>query len=174
MADNIALSSGEIVAAKDAANVKHQRMLLELVVAGVPTDLGPAARLPVADDAVAAALAAALDVSDRAARLLGHVAVDQDGDVASTLTDGRQVVAVPGTAVAIRATLPCKWVTVTALTSNTAQVNVGGATVLAAAGSSRGVPLAAGQSATIPVNNAAKVFVDARVAGQGVDILVGS
>jgi hypothetical protein len=96
------------------------------------------------------------------------------GDVASTLTDGRQTVATPGTAVALRASLACRWVIVTALRTNTTQVNVGGAGALATAGGSTGTPLLAGESVTIPVDNASKVFVDARTAGEGVSFTVGA
>lgn len=102
------------------------------------------------------------------------VAPSTAGDVAATLTPGRKTVAVPGTAEAIRASLTCKWVQVTALKTNTQQVNVGGAGVLAAAGTSNGDPLNAGESVTYPVDNANKVFVDARVAGEGVSFTVGS
>lgn len=104
----------------------------------------------------------------------GTITPTAAGDVAGTLTDGRKTVTTAGTAVAIRASLACKWVQVTALTSNTQQVNVGAGGVLAAAGTSTGTPLAAGQSTTIPVDNASKVFVDARVAGEGVSFTVGS
>lgn len=96
------------------------------------------------------------------------------GDVASTLTDGRKTVTTPTTAVALRASLACRWVCVTALKTNTSQVNVGGASVLATLGSETGQPLGAGDSVTIPVNDAAKVFVDARVAGEGVTFTVGA
>lgn len=96
------------------------------------------------------------------------------GDVAATLTDGRKTVTTPGTAVAVRATLACKWVQVVALKTNTQQVNVGGSGALATAGASTGTPLDPGQSTTIPVNDAAKIFVDARVAGEGVSFTVGS
>jgi hypothetical protein len=96
------------------------------------------------------------------------------GDVAGTLTPGRQTVTTPGTAVAIRASLACKWVQVTALKTNTQQVNVGGTGVLATIGASTGDPLDAGESVSYPVDNANKVFVDARVAGEGVSFTVGS
>jgi hypothetical protein len=96
------------------------------------------------------------------------------GDVATALADGRKAVTTPGTAVALRTTLVCKWVCVTALKTNTSQVNVGGSTVLAALGTETGQPLGAGESLTIPVNDVAKVFVDARVATEGVTFTVGS
>lgn len=101
-------------------------------------------------------------------------APNRAGDVAGTLTDGRKTVTTPGTAAALRASLACKWVCVTALPTNTQQVNVGGAGTLAASGSSTGSPLAAGQSITLPVDDVAKVFVDVRVAGEGVSFTVGS
>lgn len=95
-------------------------------------------------------------------------------DVATTLTDGRKTVTTPGTAVAIRATLACKWVTGNALFSNTQQVNIGGSGVLAAAGSSTGRGLQPGDSFSYPVADAAELFIDARVAGEGVSFTVGS
>jgi hypothetical protein len=104
----------------------------------------------------------------------GTVSTTDAGDVAATLTDGRKTVTTPGTAVAVRAALACKWVCVTALKTNTDQVNVGGSGVLATSGASTGSPLAAGESVTMPVDNANKVFVDARVAGEGVSFTVGS
>jgi hypothetical protein len=149
-----------------------------------------AGRLQVADGGVALNV----DPSDRAGRLLGHVTVDalpevevkndagtplattpsKAGDVVGALTDGRKTVTTPGTAVALRGSLACKWVCVTALTSNSGQVNVGGSGVLAVLGTSTGSPLAAGQSITIPIDDAAKVFGDARVAGEGVSFTVGA
>jgi hypothetical protein len=102
------------------------------------------------------------------------VAPSKPGDQASALTDGRQTVTTPGTAVALRGSLACKWVCVTALKTNTSQVNVGGAGVLATSGGSTGQPLAAGESFTVPVTNANLVYVDARVAGEGVSFTVGA
>jgi hypothetical protein len=95
-------------------------------------------------------------------------------DVVGTLVDGRKTVTTPGTAVALAASSACKWVTVTALLSNTGQVNVGGSAVLATLAGSSGTPLTAGSSVTLPVNDPSKVFVDARVAGEGVSFTVGA
>lgn len=114
---------------------------------------------------------AAVDVS--AANPLPVVSA-ASADVAGTLADGRKTVTTPGTAVALAASSACKWVTVTALLSNTGQVNVGGAAVLATVAGSSGTPLSAGSSVTLPVNDPSKVFVDARVAGEGVSFTVGS
>lgn len=90
--------------------------------------------------------------------------------------DGRQVVASAGTRVALTSTsTPCSWVMVIALTSNTMQVNVGDNGVVAATGATeRGVPLSAGDSVVLPVNDASKVFIDSRVNGEGVTYLYGS
>lgn len=95
-------------------------------------------------------------------------------DVATTLTDGRKTVTTPGTAVALRATLACKWVTGNALFSNTQQVNIGGSGVLAATGTSTSRALQPGDPFSYPVSDAALLFIDARVAGEGVSFLVGS
>lgn len=95
-------------------------------------------------------------------------------DVAAALTDARKIVPTPGTVVALAASTPCKWVTVSALLSNTDQVNVGGSGALATSGGSTGTPLSAGSSVTIPVDNVSKVFVDARVAGEGVSYTIGA
>lgn len=96
------------------------------------------------------------------------------GDVTSTLTDGRKTVSTAGSAVAISASLACRWVCVTALKSNTDVVNVGGSGVLAAAGSATGTPLSAGESVTIPISDASLVYVDSRVDGEGVSFMVGA
>ncbi len=115
---------------------------------------------------------AAVDVS--AAHPL-PVSMAASADIAATLVDGRKTVPTPGTAVSlVTSSTPCKWVTITALPTNTAQVNVGGSTVLATVGGSTGSPLNAGDSITIPVSNANVVFIDARVAGEGVSFTVGS
>ena len=95
------------------------------------------------------------------------------GDQVDDLSDGRKVVTTPGTAVAIATSTPCKWVLVTALKTNTAQVNVGGSGVLAEAGSETGQPLAAGDGVTFPVSDVAFVYVDARVEGEGVTFTSG-
>jgi hypothetical protein len=154
---------------------------------GVFNDVTPAAPLPVSDGAEGDA-PPVLPTNARGVRgylraiydhLTGETAVDLSplgataDAVVGTLTDGRKTVTTAGTAVALRATLACKWVQVTALTSNTQQVNVGAAGVLAAAGSSTGTPLARPVDHD-PVNDAAKVFVDARVAGEGVSFTVGA
>lgn len=96
-------------------------------------------------------------------------------DVVSTLTNNRKTVTAAGTAEALVATAtPCKWVRVCAFGGNTQQVQIGGSGVVAASGSSTGVLLFAGEKETIPVDDVHKVFVDARVSGEGVSFYYGS
>ncbi len=125
---------------------------------------------------IAGALAGTLttDVSDRAGRLLGTTTPLKSGDQASTLTDGRKVVATAGTRVALTTSSTCKWVTLTALHSNTDVVMVGGTGVIAALATRAGISLTAGQATTIPVDDPSKINVDAMVSGEGVLFLVGS
>lgn len=89
--------------------------------------------------------------------------------------DGYKVVTTAGTEVQLTTTsTPCSWVTVIALTSNTSQVSVGDSGVVAATGATeRGVPLFAGDSVTLPVNDVSKVYIDSRVNGEGVTYLYG-
>lgn len=147
----VALDSGTLAALESVT-----------VTVGNPTDVSALATQATLA-AVLAALGGTLTTSPTTA-----------GDVAGTLTDGRKTVPTPTTAVALRGALACRWVCVTALKTNTGQVNVGGSSVLATLGSETGQPLGAGESVTIPVNDAAKVSVDARVAGEGVTFTVGS
>lgn len=109
--------------------------------------------------------------------LSGEIPVNPSraGDVASTLTDGRKTVATPGTPEALEAAAtPCKWVIATALKTNSQDVWIGGAGVSGVAGAEAGSPLSPGDSETLPVDDAAKVFVDVLAAGEGVTFTVGS
>lgn len=148
-----------------------QRVKLVWGIPGQGVDASAANPLPVGDVAAETALASIL------AKLGTTLTVNQAAaaDQASTLTDGRKVVVAAGTPVAIvSSSTPCKWVTLTALLTNTRQVNVGGSDVLATVGSDKGTPLNAGDSATIPVANANAAFVDAQVNGEGVSFTVGA
>lgn len=88
--------------------------------------------------------------------------------------DGRTVVTTAGTRVVLATDTPCQWVTVIAATSNTGQINVGDVSVVAATGSTeRGVPLLAGDSATLEVHNLNTVWLDSRVSGEAVTYLYG-
>jgi hypothetical protein len=95
---------------------------------------------------------------------------------ANALGTGRQVVAASGTPVQLSTTaLPCNWVVVTALSTNTNPVVLGGPTVVAAAGTRRGIGLAAGQSTpAIPVSDLSAVYIDAVTNGEGVSFTYGT
>jgi len=82
----------------------------------------------------------------------------------------RSTVTTAGTRVRLTSTsTPCSWVQVTALTSNTGQVNVGDVGVVAATGATeRGIPLLAGDSVKYPTNDASNIYIDSRVNGEGV------
>ena len=93
----------------------------------------------------------------------------------TAIADNRKTVTTAGTAVQlITASTPAKWIIVTALTNNTQQVNVGSSTVLAAAGTSRGVPLLPGDSVSLLIDNVNEVYVDSRVNSEGVSFVYGS
>lgn len=88
----------------------------------------------------------------------------------ASIGDGRQVVAAAGTAAQFAGQV-CKQVTVTGLSTNTALVVVGSSTVVAAAGTRRGLPLAAGDSAVLDLSNMNLLYVDSLVNGEGVSFL---
>lgn len=123
-----------------------------------------------------AAILAKIIASPATEATLGTVATNtaKPDDQATTLTNGRKTSTTVGTAVALRSTLACKWVQVTALVTNTARVYVGGSGVLATAGSQTGTPLSAGESTTVPIADAATVFMDVLTSGEGVTFVVGS
>lgn len=87
----------------------------------------------------------------------------------ASLGDGRQVVTTAGTRVQLSTnSVECREVAVTAETDNTGVVVVGGSTVVAALATRRGTPLAAGDTAIIPVDNLQDVWLDATVSTDGV------
>ena len=88
---------------------------------------------------------------------------------------GRKVVTTAGTRVALATTTLAKWVTITAETDNTGYVVVGSAAgVIAALGTREGVPLAAGDSITLPLDDLADVGLDSTVNGDGVTFTYGT
>lgn len=87
---------------------------------------------------------------------------------ATSIHDGRKVVAAAGTALALAASTPCSHVTVVAETDNTDIVVVGSATVVAALATRRGVPLYPGDSYDTDIDNVAEVYIDSLVNGEGV------
>jgi hypothetical protein len=85
-----------------------------------------------------------------------------------TLSNGRKVVAAAGTAEALAASTSCKTVAITAELDNTGVIVVGGSTVVAALATRQGVPLQAGDTITIDIDNLNDVYIDSTVNGDGV------
>lgn len=155
MGDNVIINpaTGMAVASQFASDeiggVQHQRVKVEIGADGVATDVSSANPMPVSQTIPA--------------------------DIAAALTDGRKTVTTPGTQVAIvSSATPCKWVMITALLTNTQVIFIGGSGVDATIGAEAGTPLAAGDSITVPISNAQLVFVDSRVAGEGISFTVGA
>lgn len=93
--------------------------------------------------------------------------------MATIIGDGRKTVTTAGTAVALAATEPTagaiRSLVVTALSTNTGVICVGGTTVLAAAGTRRGTPLAASGSVSLDFSGGlTQIFIDSTVNGEGV------
>jgi len=82
--------------------------------------------------------------------------------------DGRKVVASAGTAEALAASTACQKVDIQAELDNTGIIVVGGSTVVAAAGTRRGIALRAGDSYEFEIDNLADIYIDATVNGEGV------
>jgi hypothetical protein len=95
--------------------------------------------------------------------IIGRVGHDITG-----IGDGRKTVASAGTAEALAGSTPCKRVVITAETDNTGVITVGGATVVAALGTRRGVPLFPGDAIELEIDNLADVNIDTTVNGDGV------
>lgn len=85
-----------------------------------------------------------------------------------TIGDGIQLVASAGTAEALASSTKIRKVIVQARPENTDAVVVGASTVVAAAGTRRGIALVPGASVTLNVTDLANVYVDAIVTGEGV------
>jgi hypothetical protein len=87
---------------------------------------------------------------------------------ATSIGSGRKTVTTAGTAVTLASSTPAKRVTITALDTNTGVITVGGSGVIAASGTRTGVPLSAGDSYELDIDNLSKVYIDATVSGEGV------
>jgi len=87
----------------------------------------------------------------------------------SHIFTGRKQVAAAGTAEAL-VSLPesISSVAVQGFTTNTGEVCIGDANIVAADGSERGMFLGAGESTTIAIDDLSKLYVDAKVSGEGV------
>ena len=93
----------------------------------------------------------------------------------ATMTDGRKVVTTAGTRVALASSTACKEVVITAELDNTGVVAVGAAaTVVAALATRTGVPLNAGDSIVLQIDNLADVGLDSTVSGDGVTFMAFS
>ena len=143
MADNVTInaSSGTAnVASDDVGGVQYQNVKIDVGGNGLSVPLSSSNPLP---------------VSVTSAN--------------TTVTDGRTVVTTAGTRVALASSTACKEVIITAETDNTGIVVVGAAaTVVAAIATRRGVPLAAGDSITLQIDNLADIGLDSTVSGDGV------
>lgn len=82
-----------------------------------------------------------------------------------------------GTGVVLASTTAAKWVTLQAYRSNTGFVAVGGSAAVnasATAGTGNGLNLAAGESATFPIDDLADIFIDVTISGEGVRYTYGT
>uniref|UniRef100_A0A6M3JXT0 Uncharacterized protein n=1 Tax=viral metagenome TaxID=1070528 RepID=A0A6M3JXT0_9ZZZZ len=87
----------------------------------------------------------------------------------TTVGDGRKTVTSAGTAEPLVAVVtPIQSVAITAETDNTGIIVVGGSTVVADLATRRGVPLNAGETFPLSVNDLADIYIDATVSGDGV------
>lgn len=90
------------------------------------------------------------------------------------IIDGKKTSTSPGTAVQFSATkVPCSYVEVQALETNTKQVAVGGPLVKEAVASRAGVVLQPGEGRVFYVIDLSELWLDPQVSGEGVGYQVG-
>jgi hypothetical protein len=90
----------------------------------------------------------------------------------ANIRDGRKVVATAGTAERLVASnTSCRKVEITALAENTGYVVVGDSTVVASAGTRRGLPISSGTTLTVYVEDLYTLFLDVETAGEGVSFI---
>lgn len=88
---------------------------------------------------------------------------------AGSIISGRQVVSTNGTRVQLSTTSTAVLsVAIQAETDNTNPVTVGGADVVGALATRKGIALSAGASISLDVNDLAKVYIDSITNGEGV------
>lgn len=88
------------------------------------------------------------------------------------IRDGRKTVTSAGTRERLVSTnTPCKQVTITALYANTNEVVLGDVTVVASAGTRRGIPLVAGASITLDIEDLYSLYLDSVTSGDGVSFI---
>lgn len=86
--------------------------------------------------------------------------------------DGNKSVTTAGVAVPLAANRTGSYsVTVMANLTNTDYVCVGDSTVVAAVSGRRGIPLSAGMSITLPIEDISKLWLDSVVNGEGVTFI---
>ena len=141
MADNVDITpgSGAVIASDEVAGAQYQRVKVTWGADGTATDASTSNPLPV-----------------------------QTTSGITTIGDDRKTVTAAGTRVALASSTACKQVIITAETDNTGNITVGGSTVVAALATRRGIPLAAGDSVALEIDNLADVFIDSTVNGDGV------
>lgn len=141
MADNVNITpgSGEVVAADEVAGAKYQRVKIAWGADGTAGETTTSNPLPV-----------------------------QTVTANTTIADGRTTVTTAGTRVALAASTACKQVAITAETDNTGLIVVGGATVVAALATRRGIPLSPGDTMTLDIDNLADLYIDSTVNTDGV------
>ena len=85
------------------------------------------------------------------------------------INDGRKEVAVAGTAETLTtSSTPCTKVNIMAEKNNTGIIVVGGSSVVAVEATRTGIPLDAGQSHTIEIDDLVKIYLDTTVSTDGV------
>jgi hypothetical protein len=90
-------------------------------------------------------------------------------EVPVVITDGRKVVSTAGAREALVAVAtPAKGVYITALSTNTGVVVVGGVTVVATASIMQGTPLWGGDTIPVEIDDLMKIYLDVTVSGNGV------
>lgn len=88
------------------------------------------------------------------------------------IRDGRKTVSSAGTAERLVSTnTPCKQVTITALYDNTDTVTIGNSTVVGAEATRRGIPLPAGASITLDIEDLYAIWVDSIANDDGVSFI---
>ena len=137
---NITAGSGTSIATDDIGGAHYQRVKPAWGADGFATDVSTSSPLPVTSFSGITGIA-----------------------------DGRKVVTTAGTRVDLNASQAAKQVILTAETDNTGLVVVGAAaTVVAAIATRRGIPLAAGDSLTLEIDNLADIGLDSTVSTDGV------
>ncbi len=100
----------------------------------------------------------------------GTNVIGKTGHDVTGITSGTKVVTTAGTAEALCASTPCKYVILTALATNTDRMVYGGSTAKEATNIGTPLYVVAGipQSQMIPCDNAADIYLDAGADGEGV------